>query len=263
MFAWKMAVRAECLGVPLREAIDMAAHLGFLGIQFDAVGELSPQQLSRTGRRQLRHRITSRGMFLTALGIPTRHGYDEVEKLEARVELTRQALLMASELGAPVVINHLGQIPADPTAPSALPLLESMARIGAESERVGARFSIRVAQENPAELAKFLQTHDRHGLGVALDPANLLVRGVDLRAGMEILHDRLTAVLLKDATRSVAAISGFRETPIGQGEMNWPVFLQNLRDVEYHGFLTLDRETGFCDSADCQYVLRNFGGQTL
>ena len=50
-----IGVRLESLGLPLPPALDEAARLGVGGVQIDAVGDLSPDRLSQTGRRELRH----------------------------------------------------------------------------------------------------------------------------------------------------------------------------------------------------------------
>ena len=51
----KIAVRLESLGLPLRRALFEAGRMGVAGIQVDAVGDLSPNQLSETGRREFRN----------------------------------------------------------------------------------------------------------------------------------------------------------------------------------------------------------------
>ncbi len=51
----KLGVRLESFGLPLRHALTAAGKLGVHGIQVDAVDELSPKNLSETGRREFRH----------------------------------------------------------------------------------------------------------------------------------------------------------------------------------------------------------------
>src|SRR5436305_2884221 len=61
----KLAVRLESLGLPLRRALFEAGRMGVAGIQVDAVGDLSPNQLSETGRREFRHMLRAHNVELT------------------------------------------------------------------------------------------------------------------------------------------------------------------------------------------------------
>ena len=40
------------------------------------------------------------------------------------------------------------------------------------------------------------------------------------------------------------ACQGFRETPIGEGGVDFPRYIAALRDIGYVGFLTIERECG-------------------
>jgi hypothetical protein len=51
----KIGVRLESLGLPLRRALTEASRLGVAGVQVDAVGDLAPNNLSQTGRREFLH----------------------------------------------------------------------------------------------------------------------------------------------------------------------------------------------------------------
>src|SRR5690606_4805575 len=106
-----VGVRLESLRLPIRSAIPTAARMGASVVQFDALGELSPENLSQTGRRQLLHMIRSHGMSIAAIGFPTRRGYDHLERLETRVQQTVKVLRFAYEMGAGIVVNHIGAIP--------------------------------------------------------------------------------------------------------------------------------------------------------
>jgi L-ribulose-5-phosphate 3-epimerase len=55
MNSLKIGIRLESLGLPLRRALAEAARLGVPGVQVDAAGDLSPGELSQSGRREFRH----------------------------------------------------------------------------------------------------------------------------------------------------------------------------------------------------------------
>ena len=244
MSRFAIAVRLEALGLPIRQAIEAAGRLGAKGVQFDAVGELAPAALSQTGRRHLKHVLASQDLTLVGIGFPTRRGYDVADRLEGRITATLGALRFASELGAPVVVNHIGQVPAQHDDPTTRHFFDAMTTIGREADRVGARFAIKTGWDSPQTLADLLTGMAPHGLVVCYDPAMVMVRGHDAYGGVPPLHDWIALVQVRDAVRSGTTVSGYLEVPLGDGDVDWSRFLATLAEVDYHGFLVVDRESG-------------------
>jgi sugar phosphate isomerase/epimerase len=48
------------------------------------------------------------------------------------------------------------------------------------------------------------------------------------------------------------ACEGFKEVPLGEGEVDWDAYLKALRDVGFDGFLTIERECGENPQADIE-----------
>lgn len=40
------------------------------------------------------------------------------------------------------------------------------------------------------------------------------------------------------------ACKGFKEVPLGEGQVNWKNYIAALKDIGYDGFLTIERECG-------------------
>lgn len=215
--------------------------MGARAVQFDAIGELSPDNLSQTGRRQLRHMVVSHGMTIAAVGFPTRRGYDNLERLEARVQQTHKVLQFAYEMGAPLVVNHIGVIP-ESREPKHIHFFDSMESIGRQADRVGARFGIETGENSPQRLAEFLKETNLFGLAVNFDPANLFARGHDIYDAVGQLYQWIAGVHVKDVVRS-GGISGVTEVPVGKGDLDWEVILGRLLETEYTGSLIVERET--------------------
>src|SRR5436853_6989341 len=95
----KVGVSGRSLGLPLRAALEEVRRLGVGGIELPTVGELAPDNLSQTGRRELRHLLKSHGLELTALNCPLRHGLDTAENLQPRIEHVQKALTLSFDLG--------------------------------------------------------------------------------------------------------------------------------------------------------------------
>ena len=239
-----LAVRLECMEVPIKDAIPLAASLGFRAIRFDALGELSPEQLSMTGRRHLRSMLQMHGLSVAAVGCPTRRGLDNPQRLDIRIEKLCRSLSFAHEMGASCVVHHLGNIPKDRTTPEGQLFCEVVRKVAAEGDRVGARLAITTGLDQPSDLAAFLAEMKLHGLAVNYDPANLLHRGANIYDGVFELHNDIVLTHLKDAVRTSASLSGVMETTIGEGDIDWPRLLGCFQQIGYHGWHIVDRESG-------------------
>src|SRR5260221_12207013 len=88
----KIGICLESLGLPLKRALHEAARLGVAGVQMDAVGDLAPERLGQTGRREFRTRLRSLNLELTAVGCPLRRGLDVAEDLQPRLEQVRKVM---------------------------------------------------------------------------------------------------------------------------------------------------------------------------
>jgi sugar phosphate isomerase/epimerase len=242
MRGWPIAVRLESVGQSFREALPLVAKAGFQGVEFDAVGDLAPAQLSQTGRREVQSLLRRYGLRLVALGFPTRHGYDHLDRLEARIEGTSAAMLLAYELGASIVINQLGQIPPAEEESKRKILTDSLVRLSSEGDRVGAIIAFQTGSESPKVLAELLNSVPNTGLGVNLAPASLVAAGEDLELAIETLAPWIAGAHVRDVVRSSLAASGVREVDLGAGEVDWRRVLRVLQMVDGCRHLTIVRE---------------------
>src|SRR5207244_9163685 len=98
---------------------------------------------------------------------------------EARIEHVRKVLALSFDLGPRIVVVQAGRVPDDPQAEGARWLREALWALGQHGDRVGAVLALETGLESGEVLARFLDQFDTGGLGVNLDPANLLVNGFD------------------------------------------------------------------------------------
>jgi len=175
----QIGIRLESLGLPLRRALAEAARLSVLGVQVDAVGELSPSELSQTGRRAFRHLLRGHNLELTALGCPLPRGLDAAEDLQPRVEHVRKVLALSIDLGPHLVVVQAGAVPDELASPGGALLRESLLGLGQHGDHLGARLALETGLESGGALAAFLRGLDTGGLGANLNPANLLEHRFD------------------------------------------------------------------------------------
>ncbi|HEY7424311.1 MAG TPA: sugar phosphate isomerase/epimerase family protein [Gemmataceae bacterium] len=239
----RIGIHLESLGLPLRRALAEASRLGVSGVQADAVGDLAPNALSETGRREFRHLLRAHNLELTALGCPLRRGLDASENQQPRIEHVQKVLTLSFDLGPRIVIVQAGAISDDAENPRMNLLSESLQTLARHGDRVGAILALETGLEDGAVLAAFLDRFDTGALGVNLDPANLLLHGFDPYAGVQALGRRIVHAHAKDA-RQASASRAAQEVPLGHGDIDWMKYLGTLEEVEYRGWLTIERETG-------------------
>ena len=239
----KLAVRLESLGLPLRKALSEASRMGVVGVQIDAVGDLSPMKLSDSGRREFRSLLRSYNLELTALGCPLRRSLDSAEDQQQRLEHVRQVMALSSELGPRLTIVSAGQVPEAADTPDANRLRESLLDLARHGDRIGTTLAMETGLETGAALAAYLATFDTGSLGANLDPANLLLNRFDPMAAVEELRGWTRHVHARDGRKGSASRAG-REVPVGAGDIDWLSFLEALEQVEYRGWIAVEREEG-------------------
>jgi sugar phosphate isomerase/epimerase len=239
----KIGVRLESLGLPLRRALGEANRLGVSGVQVDSAGDLAPNNLSQTGRREFRHLLRSHNLELTALGCPLRRGLDTAADQQPRLEHVRKVLTLSADLGPRLVIVQAGPIPEQPDGDRGRLLDESLRDLARHADRVGAALALETGLESGAALAAYLNRFDTGSLGANLDPGNLLMHGLDPYESTRALHGSVRHVHAKDARRASASRAA-QEVPLGQGDVDWMQFLGTLAEIEYRGWIVVEREAG-------------------
>jgi sugar phosphate isomerase/epimerase len=256
----KLGIRLESLGLPLRRGLAEAERLGVAGVQVDAAGELSPKNLSQTGRREFKHLLRGHNLELTALGCPLRGGFDKAQDQQPRIEHVRKVMSLSFDLGPRVVIAQAGRIPEDAADPRASMLTEALLTLGRHGDRNGATLALETGLEDGATLKQFLDRLDTGGLGANFDPANLLMHGFDPCASARALLATIVHAHAKDA-RAASASRAAQEVPVGHGDIEWMELLAALEEVQYCGWLVIEQETGnnrLVDIAASVQFLRRF-----
>lgn len=256
----KIGAVVESLRLPIKEAVRVAATLGIEGVQVDAVGDLSPETLSATGRREFRHRLRSVGLELAALGCPLRHPLYHLERHEARVRHVLQTLSMAYDLGARVVTTFSGTIP-NADDPARAILTDTLERLGSHGERVGATLALAAGAEPPQVLADYLRTFRCGGLGVLVDPASLLMRRLEPLEALRVFKEQLVLLHARDAVPERPDRLA-EEVPLGQGDVDWLGVLGALEEIDYRGWLVIRRGQSLDPAADIRNgaaLLRRLG----
>lgn len=241
MPALKIAIQLSGLRLPFRKALAAAAQLGASGVEIDARGEIRPEAMTQTGLREVRRLLDEHDLRVVALGFRTRRGYDVADELERRVAATKAVMKLAADLRAPLVINQVGRVPAEPQGRSWELLLHALADLSEYGHHIGAMLAAQTGSESGTDLARLLAALPTQGIGVDLDPGNLIINGFSPREAVEALGTAIVHVHARDGVRDLARGRGL-EVPLGRGSADFPALLGALEEHPYRGYFTIARD---------------------
>jgi sugar phosphate isomerase/epimerase len=160
----------------------------------------------------------------------------------AREARTHAVIDFAQLLGAPGIATHIGFVPEDSADPEYQAVLELVRRIADHAAPM--TFALETGQETAPALLAFLEEANRSNLGINFDPANMILYGTgEPIAALSVLAKHVLSVHAKDGTWPTAPGQLGSETPLGQGSVNIPAFLQKLRDIGYSKPVFIERES--------------------
>jgi sugar phosphate isomerase/epimerase len=235
----RIAAQPRAFAQPFRKALHTAAALGCDGVQFDARNEVRPAELSDTGLRQLRKMLDDLNLRVGSLVFPTRRGYADPMELDRRVTATRDAMKLASQLKARVLVCDLGQIPtADSGAMTTL--IEVVTALGNHGNHLGVQLAAQARFDTFAQLADLVAALPEGSLFWDLHPARLLAAGHSPSEFISTLGQHIAHVHAADGVRDFATGRNL-EVELGRGAADFPALLGQLEEFEYRGWVTIER----------------------
>lgn len=240
----KIGIIISSLRMETKAAIRKAKEIGADGIQlWNVGGNLDPKNLTKTGRKDFVDFVQSQGLEISALcGDLGGHGYTDPSDVEWRIERTKEMFDLSLDLGAPIVTTHIGVIPDDENSREWKTMHEAMVELGRYGEQIGACLATETGPEEPALMRRFIESVENEGLKINYDPANLAMQGFDPVAGVHTLGNLIVHTHAKDGLRPDHG--GPKEVPLGKGDVPFDEYLGALREFDFKGFLTIEREVG-------------------
>ena len=174
----------------------------------------------------------------------------------------------ATELEVPYFTTHMGFMPEQPCYPGYRGIVQAVRYIANYCKDRGMGLNFETGQETPVTLMRVIQDTGCDNLGVNLDPANLILygRGNPVDA-IDIFGDRIKGVHVKDGNYPKDDFYKLgEETVVGEGSVNYPVFLPKLLKQGYKGDLYIEREiSGEQQTVDIRktidYVRKTLAGE--
>ena len=174
---------------------------------------------------------------------PTTLGIVPREYREMRVAELKRGADFAKKIGVTDVITHAGFLPECPTDPTYPEILETLRELAQYLKDQGQYFLFETGQETPTTLLRFIENIGTGNLGVNLDTANLILYGkanpVD---ALDVIGRYVRGIHAKDGFYPTCGMNLGEEVKVGDGKVNFPVFIKKLKECGYDGSLTIERE---------------------
>lgn len=260
--SFKIGVLADGFRLPFEQAIAESAKLGIDGVQIYAVsGELAPENVTPAIIKEKRRILNYYGIQISAIcGDLGGHGFERKKENTNRVEKSKKIVDTALELGTNIITTHIGVIPEDADNDTYKAMQEACNQLAEYASGKKAFFAVETGPEPAQRLKIFLDSLTSEGVAVNFDPANLIMLcGDDPIAAVYTLKDYIVHTHAKDGVKLALTKANPKQTylelPLGLGFVDFPRYLAALNDIDYHGFLTIEREVGDNPVADIKMAV--------
>ena len=161
----------------------------------------------------------------------------------ARIAHIKKASDFAKQCDIPAVQTHCGFIPENPNDTVYKETVTAMREVAAYCKHNGQNFRYETGQETPITLVRAIQDVGLDNQGVNFDLANLILYGkanpVD---AIELLGPYVQGIHAKDGLWPTNPKELGEEVPIGKGKVDFPRIFARLKELNYRGAVTIERE---------------------
>ena len=255
----------ESFRLGFKNGVEKAASLGIEGIQAYATGgELGVDDITDAKLKEALDIVKSNGLVFSAICGDFGHGFMNPEQNKIYVEKSKRVLDLAKKLECNIVTTHIGTVPAEENETKEI-MRKACRELAEYADSVGSAFAVETGPEPGKVLGEFLDSLGAGGVRVNFDPANL-VMCVDDRPenalkylGKYVVHTHAKdGIMLKkkieekinigEEAKEHQALADmgmkYLELPLGEGDVNFDVYLPALAATGFNGFLTFEREVG-------------------
>ncbi|MFB3890678.1 MAG: sugar phosphate isomerase/epimerase family protein [Phycisphaerae bacterium] len=162
-----------------------------------------------------------------------------------RLAELKQAARFAAALKLPSITTHVGFLPEDPNDAQYIGTVDALRELATLCRELGIEFWFETGQETPVNLLRTIELIGTGNVGINLDPANLILYGkANPIDALDVFGRYVRGVHAKDGLYPTDGRHLGKETPLGQGKVNFPALVPKLKSLGFSGALTIEREIG-------------------
>ncbi len=179
-----------------------------------------------------------------------------------RLEAMLKAGEFALRCGLKAVTTHLGFIPENPRDNVFGEVVNCVRFIAEEYRKKGLEFWFETGQETPVTLLRLIKEAGTDNLGINLDPANLILYGkANPIDALDVFGEYVRNIHAKDGFYPTDPWMLGKEARIGDGKVNYPLFVKRLQEIGFQGEFIIEREiSGPKQEEDIRYAVEYLSG---
>lgn len=161
----------------------------------------------------------------------------------ARIDALKRASDLGKVCGISAVHTHCGFIPENPNDALYPQVVEAIKTVASHCKANGQNFLMETGQETPITMLRAIEDTGLDNVCVNLDTANLILYGKGEPVGaLDVVGKHVRGLHAKDGLYPTNPRELGKETPIGEGRVNFPEVIRSLHRLSYTGPITIERE---------------------
>lgn len=261
----KIGAMVESFRLGFKDGVEKAASLGVEGIQAYATGGyLGAEEMTPARAKEALDIVKSNGLVFSAICGDFGYGFDDPDRNPEMIEKSKKVLDIAKTLECDIVTTHIHQVPVEECEKKEV-MRKACRELALYADSIGSTFALETGPEFGEVLAGFLDSLGANGVRVNFDPANLVMVAGDRPEnalkylGKYVVHTHAKdGIMLKKRVEEALKIGkeakehqamiemgrSYLELPLGDGDVDFDVYLPALAATGFNGFLTIEREVG-------------------
>lgn len=215
------------------------------------IGHLDDELIRRLGEALRKYQVVPTALGTSGPGPDRYNFYDGPLTLglvprtyrAQRLEKLIQFSDYAKRLGIPAIRCHVGFIPEDPNDILYRETVEALKEVVGRCRQNGQDFLYETGTETPVTLLRTFEDVGLDNQGANLDTANLILYGkanpVD---ALDVIGKYVKNMHAKDGLYPTNARELGKEVAIPQGKVDFPKIIARLKQLDYKGPVTIERE---------------------
>lgn len=212
------------------------------GVQINLWDEVRPAEYGETARRQLLHYLKERELQLASAHFPLRNPLTARERLDERQAALREAIEFCGKLRIRTLTLRAGRIPARDDAEAYGLLQQLLSDLATSGNLHGVQLCLIPCGDTAADLRQLVESIQTGPVAVDADLGVWAMNGQPVTAQLRELHPLIGHFEIRDG---IADVDGHgREVALGRGEIDWDEVAALIGEMEYAGWLNVDRQEG-------------------